>query len=246
MGAQSQEPISSKEKKRHERMERHKAASIRKEMITNTQHKLVLTQLQCLQLHIATEFGVEEDEVGIVDTDLILLALHERIGVPCEIEMMLGGIVRKICIDSGAGVNAISVNIVEKTALKHDIRAKEPINVTIANGQSESTHRVVCTSTKRGDFEHNIWFVIVKGLPCDAIIGYPSMQHFKITLDNHDETIKLGDIEKIKMDKYYKHYEEGIPLKGPITLPANMVKSNKDQIQRTAILQSMRACAITP
>ena len=46
--------------------------------------------------------------------------------------------------------------------------------------------------------------------------------------------------------QYYKHYEEGVPLKGPITLPANMVKSNKDQIQRTAILQSMRACAITP
>ena len=42
MGAQSQEPISSKEKKRHERMERHKAASISKEMITDTQHKLVL------------------------------------------------------------------------------------------------------------------------------------------------------------------------------------------------------------
>jgi hypothetical protein len=77
-------------------------------------------------------------------------------------------------------------------------------------------------------------------------MGYPLMQCFKITLDNHDETIKLGDIEKIKMNKYYKHYEEGIPLKGPITLPANMVKSNKDQIQRTAILQSMRACAITP
>ena len=88
-----------------------------------------------------------------------------------------------ICLDTGAGANAINPNYMKrKNIIPKTVKIlSKPIQIQVGNSQKMSISEVALLSLSSGEMQADIWFLIIDELPMDALVGRPSAERVGIS-----------------------------------------------------------------
>ena len=105
------------------------------------------------------------------------------IGQPLSIGAYIQRKRTTICLDTGAGVNAINPNYMKrKNIIPKTVKIlSKPIQIQVRNSQKMSISEVALLSLSSGEMQADIWFLIINELPMDALVGRPSVERVGIS-----------------------------------------------------------------
>ena len=105
------------------------------------------------------------------------------IGQPLSIGAYIQRKRTTICLDTGAGANAINPNYMKrKNIIPKTVKIlSKPIQIQVRNSQKMSISEVALLSLSSGEMQADIWFLIIDELPMDALVGRPSAERVGIS-----------------------------------------------------------------
>jgi transposase InsO family protein len=130
-----------------------------------------LNQLKVLCSYISNTKNIESYENIPMD-----------IGKPMEFYTKLGHIPVIVCIDSGAGLNAISLKFLIENRDKIEILAEKTITnaleITVGDGNITTGSEFKCIQMGTKD-KIPLWFLVLENLPVPALLGSPAITRLK-------------------------------------------------------------------
>jgi hypothetical protein len=132
---------------------------------------------------------------------------EQDIGKACELEVKLASHKVRMCIDSGAGINAVSRNFAEKMASGRVIRLSKKRMFSVATGSKGQVDMIVPGTLTIGDYSTKLFWVIVDNLPIDALLGYPVMRRLGVSIDPSNNSISFENIATVRANKILLVYE---------------------------------------
>ena len=110
-------------------------------------------------------------------------------GKPLSILAKINNIETPICLDTGAGANAINTNYLKKLGI-NPIATKifeKPIAIEVGNSQTTSVTETVLLQLHTKEHVSYVWFLKIDELPIKAILGYTSATILNITMQSGGE-----------------------------------------------------------
>ena len=113
------------------------------------------------------------------------------IGSPLEFQATVGGLQTVTCLDTGAGLNAISRELTQKHGFKtEEIRELEtPFRIAMGNSTQTLAKQAIATTFQFGECTAKLWFLIVDHLPVQCLISRPTSHRMRIAYNPSDNTI---------------------------------------------------------
>jgi predicted aspartyl protease len=112
-----------------------------------------------------------------------------------------------MCIDSGAGINAVSRNFAEKMASGRVIRLSKKRMISVVTGSKGQVDTIVPGTLTIGNYSTKLFWVIVDNLPIDALLGYPVMRRLGVSIDPSNNSISFENIATVRANKISLVYE---------------------------------------
>ena len=111
------------------------------------------------------------------------------IGAPLDFQGSLGGVQVSICLDTGAGGNAVSSSLIKNLHLEI-LQAKtleQPLYMEVGNSEKTKVTRILLLNLKTRNHEAPVWVLECPNLPITALIGKPTASRLGITLDTKSD-----------------------------------------------------------
>ena len=110
--------------------------------------------------------------------------LDKDIGKPLAFKAKIGTIFTSVCLDTGAGLNAISAKFLSQPGLKKvkKVQLDKPMFVQVGNSAKAALNKAVFLSFEVGKKSDGLWFLVVDKLPLNVLIGATSAQRLGIEI----------------------------------------------------------------
>ena len=121
--------------------------------------------------------------------NLFYMTPEQQMGKPLSILAKINNIETPICLDTGAGANAINTNYLKKLGI-NPIATKifeKPIAIEVGNSQTTSVTETVLLQLHTKEHVSYVWFLKIDELPIKAILGYTSATILNITMQSGGE-----------------------------------------------------------
>ena len=108
-------------------------------------------------------------------------------GSSFEIMSKAGGLEIVTCIDSGSGINAISLSQLQRPEFKF-LKAQKDSSFPIKVGNSNEVvvNKELLVHIQFGDFSEKLWFFVIDHLPVQMLIGHAAMSRLRLGIDGDD------------------------------------------------------------
>ena len=110
--------------------------------------------------------------------------LDKDIGKPLAFKAKISTIFTSVCLDTGAGLNAISAKFLSQPGLKKvkKVQLDKPMFVQVGNSAKAALNKAVFLSFEVGKKSDGLWFLVVDKLPLNVLIGATSAQRLGIEI----------------------------------------------------------------
>ena len=110
--------------------------------------------------------------------------LDKDIGKPLAFKAKIGTIFTSVCLDTGAGLNAISAKFLSQPGLKttKKVQLDRPMFVQVGNSAKAALNEAVFLSLDVGKKSDGLWFLVVDKLPLNVLIGATSARRLGIEI----------------------------------------------------------------
>ena len=110
--------------------------------------------------------------------------LDKDIGKPLAFKAKIGTIFTSVCLDTGAGLNAISAKFLSQPGLKKvkKVQLDKPMFVQVGNSAKAVLNKAVFLSFEVGKKSDGLWFLVVDKLPLNVLIGATSARRLGIEI----------------------------------------------------------------
>ena len=110
--------------------------------------------------------------------------LDKDIGKPLAFKAKIGTIFTSVCLDTGAGLNAISAKFLSQPGLKttKKVQLDRPMFVQVGNSAKAALNEAVFLSLDVRKKSDSLWFLVVDKLPLNVLIGATSARRLGIEI----------------------------------------------------------------
>ena len=110
--------------------------------------------------------------------------LDKDIGKPLAFKAKIGTIFTSVCLDTGAGLNAISAKFLSQPGLKttKKVQLDRPMFVQVGNSAKAALNKAVFLLLDVGKKSDGLWFLVVDKLPLNVLIGATSARRLGIEI----------------------------------------------------------------